>query len=66
MKMKNKKFVKPLVIILIIVAVIVAAVAGVSSYLGSRGVLPTMDDIVTTLKLLSKESLINWSYSSHQ
>lgn len=51
--MKNKKFIKPLVILLIIAAVIAAAINGVSSYLGSRGVLPTMDDIITTVKLLS-------------
>lgn len=51
--MNNKKFIKPLVIVLIMIAAIVAAVAGISHYLGSRGVLPTMDDIITTIKLLS-------------
>ena len=51
--MKNKKFIKPLIIVFAIIAVIMAAVSGISSYLGSRGVLPTMDDIVTTIKLLS-------------
>lgn len=51
--MKNKKFVKPLVILLVVIAVIAAAVMGISNYLGSRGVLPTMEDIVATVKLLA-------------
>lgn len=38
--MKNKKFIKPLIIVFAIIAVIMAAVSGISSYLGSRGVLP--------------------------
>lgn len=56
--MKNKKFVKPLVILLVIIAVIAAAAMGISNYLGSRGVLPTMDDIVTTVTLLSNYLII--------
>lgn len=51
--MKNKKFVKPLVILLVVIAVIAAAVMGISNYLGSRGVLPTMEDIMATVKLLA-------------
>lgn len=51
--MKSKKYIKFLIIVLAVIVIIGAAVAGVGSYLGSRGVLPTMDDIITTAKLLS-------------
>lgn len=56
--MNSKKFIKPLVIALIVIAVIVAIVVGINHYLGSRGVLPTMDDIITTVKLLSNYLIV--------
>lgn len=49
----KKKWVKPLVIAVIIVALLAAAVAGVNSYLASRSVQLTMDDVVTTANTLS-------------
>lgn len=56
--MKSKKFIKPLVIVLVILGLLAAVVTGISNYLGSRGVLPTKDDIITTMKLLSSYLIV--------
>lgn len=52
-KMKEKKWLKPLIIVLVVVAVIAAVVAGIKSYLASRSVTLTMEDVVATLQTLS-------------
>lgn len=51
--MKEKKWLKPLIIVAVIIALIAAAVMGVQSYLASRSVVLTMDDVVTTAMALS-------------
>lgn len=48
----KKKWIKPLVAIIIIAAVVIAAYMGITSYLSSRSVAITSDDIITTLSAL--------------
>lgn len=48
----KKKWIKPLVAVIIIAAVIIAAYMGITSYLTSRSVAITSDDIITTVSAL--------------
>ena len=51
--MKNKKWLKPLIVLAVIAAVIIAAAVAVNSYLASRSVSLTMGDVITTIYTLS-------------
>ncbi|MCD7753299.1 MAG: glycoside hydrolase family 3 C-terminal domain-containing protein [Clostridiales bacterium] len=51
--MKNKKWLKPLIVVVVIIAVIAAAYAGIMSYLSSRSVSISMDDVTATVQALT-------------
>lgn len=56
--MKNKKWLKPLMIVAVIVVLIAAAAAGINSYLASRSVVMTMDDVVATVTALKSYVIV--------
>lgn len=47
--MEKKKWLKPLIAVIVIIAVIAAAAAGINSYLASRSVQITADDVMATV-----------------
>lgn len=51
--MKSKTWLKPLIIVAIVIVAFIAIMQGLNSYLASRSVVLTMEDIVTTVKALS-------------
>jgi beta-glucosidase len=53
MEKKEKKWLKPLITVVVIVVVLAALWTGIKSYLASRSVVLTMDDIVATMATLS-------------
>ncbi|MGM9538526.1 MAG: glycoside hydrolase family 3 C-terminal domain-containing protein [Candidatus Onthomonas sp.] len=56
--MKNKKWLKPLIIVVVLVAIIAAAVFGIQSYLASRSVVLTAGDILATVQTLSSYLIV--------
>lgn len=53
MEKKEKKWLKPLIAVVVIVALLALIWSGIKSYLASRSVVLTMDDIMTTVSALS-------------
>ena len=56
--MKTKKWLKPVIVIAVIVALCVVGYQVLMNYLSSRGVLPTMDDVISTAKMLSSYLIV--------
>ena len=56
--MKNKKWLKPLIVVVVILAIIAAAVFGIQSYLASRSVVLTAGDILATVQTLSSYLIV--------
>ena len=51
--MKNKKWLKPLIVLVVIAVVIAIAASAIMNYLNSRSVALTFDDVITTVRALS-------------